>query len=74
MSGCATVTRLNGGRLSAIIAAIVAKGRYRRLKKAIHGAALRTISRVQMSRGRARLPPVSKKRSEPGMTLHVAPA
>jgi hypothetical protein len=74
MSGCATVTRLNGGRLSAMMAAMVAAGRDLRLYKVIHGAELRARRATQMSRGRRRLPPVPKKLSEPGMTLHVAPA
>jgi hypothetical protein len=68
------VTRLNGGTLRVMMAATVAIGRKRRLYKAIHGATLRSRRAIQMSRGRRRLPPVPKKLSEPGMTLHVAPA
>jgi hypothetical protein len=73
-SGCATVRRLNGGRARVMIAATVAKGRRRRLYRAIHGAALRARRPTQISRGKRRLPLVPKKLSEPGMTFHVAPA
>ena len=57
-----------------MMAATAAKGRKRRLYKAIHGAALKATRATQMSRGSTRLPSVPKKLSEPGMTLHVAPA